>query len=145
MRTNRHFIYISVIFLAIALAGCHHRMDTMGTAEKVFVKKVDKTAGKLDLNADQAAKLEDLKANIRKNFQEGQVEEKEAMVKIREEGMKENPDIQKMTSLLQGSLRAQTERINKAFDLLLAYQKNLSDAQKKKLGQMISERIGKWK
>jgi hypothetical protein len=146
MRTNRYFIYISaVIFLAIALAGCHPRIDTMGMAEKIFVKKVDKTAGKLELNADQMAKLEQLKLDIRKDFQEGQVEKKEAMAKIREEGMKENPDIPKMTSLLQESLRAETQRINKAFDLMLDYQKNLSDAQKKKLGQMISERVGKWK
>jgi len=58
--------------------------------------------------------------------------------------MKENPDIQKMTSLLQQSLRAETERINKAFDLMLDYQKNLNENKKKKLGQIISEKIRKW-
>ena len=113
----------------------------MGMAEKIFVKKVDRTAGKLELNADQMAKLDQLKLDLRKNFEEGRHEKKEAMAKIREEGVKENPDIPKMTAVLQESLRAETERINKAFDLLLDYQKNLNDAQKRKLGQMLSERI----
>jgi hypothetical protein len=42
-------------------------------------------------------------------------------------------------------LRAETGRINKAFDLMVGYQKNLNEAQQKKLGQMISKRIEKWK
>ena len=50
-----------------------------------------------------------------------------------------------MTSLLQESLRVETQRINGAFDLMLGFQENLNDNQKKKLGQMISEWVGKWK
>ena len=144
MKLNRSLVYVAgALFLGILLAGCHSRMDTMGMAEKVFIKKVDKTAGKLDLNADQMAKLEQLKADIRKNFDEGRRENKEAMAKLKEEGSKENPDIPRMTAILQESLRVETERINKAFDLLLDYQKNLNDVQKKKLGQMIAKRVEK--
>jgi uncharacterized membrane-anchored protein YjiN (DUF445 family) len=113
-------------------------------AEKLFIKMVDKTAGKLDLNEDQKMKLEGLKTDIRKNFQEGGKEKKETLMKIKEEGMKENPDIQKMTSLLQGMLRDETQRINKAFDLMVGFQSNLNEAQKKKLTQMISEWVKKW-
>jgi uncharacterized membrane-anchored protein YjiN (DUF445 family) len=116
----------------------------MAKAEKIFIKKVDKTAKKLDLNEDQKTKLEGLKAEIRKNFQEGAKEKKEALAKIKEEGMKENPDIQKMTSLLQGMLGDETQRFNKAFDLLLGFQSNLNEAQKKKLTQMISDKVKKW-
>jgi len=116
----------------------------MSKAEKIFVKKVDKTAGKLDLNEDQKMKLESLKAEIRKNFQEGAKEKKEALTKIKEEGMKENPDIQKMTSLLQGMLRNEAERLNKGFDLLAGFQSNLNDVQKKKLTEMISKHVKKW-
>ena len=116
----------------------------MSMAEKIFIKKIDKTAKKLDLNEDQKAKLEGLKAEVRKNFEEGQKENREAWLKIKEEAAKENPDIQKMTSLLQGMLREETQRFNKAFDLLLGFQSNLNDAQKKKLAQMISEKVKKW-
>jgi uncharacterized membrane-anchored protein YjiN (DUF445 family) len=116
----------------------------MAKAEKIFIKKVDKTARKLDLNEDQKMKLESLKAEIRKNFQEGGKEKKEALAKIKEEGMKENPDIQKMTSLLQGMLGDETQRFNKAFDLLLGFQSNLNEVQKKKLTQMISDKVKKW-
>jgi hypothetical protein len=116
----------------------------MSTAEKIFIKKVDKTAGKLDLNEDQKAKLEGLKAEVRKNFEEGRKENREAWIKIKEEAAKENPDIQKMTSLLQGILKDETQRLNKAFDLLLGFQSNLNEVQKKKLAQMISERVKKW-
>jgi uncharacterized membrane-anchored protein YjiN (DUF445 family) len=116
----------------------------MSKAEKLFIKMVDKTAGKLDLNEDQKMKLEGLKTDIRKNFQEGGKEKKETLMKIKEEGMKENPDIQKMTSLLQGMLRDETQRINKAFDLMVGFQSNLNEAQKKKLTQMISEWVKKW-
>jgi hypothetical protein len=116
----------------------------MAKAEKIFVKKVDKTAGKLDLNEDQKTKLEGLKAEIRKNFREGAKEKEEALMKIKEEGKKENPDIQKMTSLLQGMLGNEAQRFNKAFDLLLGFQGNLNDEQKRKLAQMVSERVKKW-
>jgi len=53
--------------------------------------------------------------------------------------MKENPDTQKMSSQLQGLLRNEMERINRAFDLTLNFQSNLDDGQKKKLIQMISK------
>ena len=116
----------------------------MSRAEKVFVKMVDKTAAKLDLNEDQKIQLERLKMDIRKNFQEGQGEKNEALMKIKEEGKKETPEIREMTSLLQGLFRDETERINRAFDLMLDFQTSLNEAQKKKLTQMISDWVAKW-
>jgi len=41
-------------------------------------------------------------------------------------------------------LRDETQRFNKAFDLLLGFQSNLNEAQKKKLTEMISEKVKKW-
>jgi hypothetical protein len=116
----------------------------MAEAEKVFVKMADKTAAKLELNQDQKVLLEKLKLDLRKNFQEGRIEKKEAMLKIKEEGRKETANIQKMTSLLQGSFREETQRINRGFDLMLDFQKNLNDDQKKKLNKMISDWVAKW-
>jgi len=145
MKLNRYFIYfMAAMFLGGLVVGCKPRVDTMSKAEKIFIKKIDKTAGKLDLNEDQKMKLEGLKAEIRKNFQEGGKDKKEALMKIKEEATKENPDIQKMTSLLQGMLGDETQRFNKAFDLLLGFQNNLNEAQKKKLTEMISEKVKKW-
>ena len=145
MKGSRYFIYfMAAIFVGGLVVGCKPRVDTMGHAEKMFIKMVDKTAGKLDLNENQKIQLERLKMDIRKNFQEGQKEKKEAMLKIKEEGMKDNSDIQKMTSLLQGSFRDEAERLNRAFDLMLGFQSNLNDAQKKKLTHMASEWVKKW-
>jgi uncharacterized membrane-anchored protein YjiN (DUF445 family) len=145
MKRSQVFVYLMfAVFLLGGVIGCKPRIDTMSKAEKIFIKKVDKTAGKLNLNEDQKMKLESLKAEIRKNFQEGAKEKKEALTKIKEEGTKENPDIQKMTSLLQGMLGDETQRFNKAFDLLLGFQSNLNEVQKKKLTQMISEKVKKW-
>src|SRR4030042_46611 len=145
MKLNRYFIYfMAAIFLGGLVVGCKPRVDTMAKDEKIFIKKIDKTAGKLDLNEDQKMKLDGLKAEIRKNFQEGGKDKKEALMKIKEEATKENPDIQKMTSLLQGMLGDETQRFNKAFDLLLGFQNNLNEAQKKKLTEMISEKVKKW-
>jgi hypothetical protein len=133
-----------VILFGILVAGCHPKIDTMAEAEKVFVKMADKTAAKLELNQDQKILLEKLKLDLRKNFQEGRIEKKEAMLKIKEEGGKETANIQKMTSLLQGSFREGTQRINRGFDLMLDFQKNLNDDQKKKLNKMISDWVAKW-
>jgi rubrerythrin len=145
MRINRYLIYVmAAVFLGGLVVGCKHHTDAMSMAEKIFIKKIDKTAGKLDLNEDQKAKLEGLKAEVRKNFEEGQKENREAWMKIKEEAAKENPDIQKMTSLLQRMLRDETQRFNKGFDLLLGFQSNLNDVQKKKLTKMISKRVKKW-
>lgn len=146
MRLNRFFIYLmAMIFLGGLVVGCKPRADVMmAKAECLFIKMVNKTAGKLDLNEDQKAKLEGLKAEIRKNFEEGRIEKREAFAKIKQEGMKENPDIGKMTGLFQESTKAEAERINRAFDLLLGFQSNLNDTQKKKLTQMISDWVKKW-
>jgi len=145
MNWNRALICLMVVVLfGISLAGCHPKIDTMAEAEKVFVKMVGKTAGKLELNQEQRILLEKLKLDLRKNFQEGGIEKKEAMLKIKEEGGKENPNIQRMTSLLQGSFREGTQRINRGFDLMLDFQKNLNDDQKKKLNKMISDWVAKW-
>jgi LTXXQ motif family protein len=145
MNRSRFFTYfILAVFLLGSVIGCKPRIDTMAKAEKIFIKKVDQTAKKLDLNEDQRVKLESLKAEIRKNFQEGGKEKKEALAKIKEEGVKENPDIPKMTSLLQGMLRNEAGRLNKGFDLLQGFQSNLTDVQKKKLAEMISKYVKKW-
>ncbi len=145
MNWNRTFRCLFVVILfGILLAGCHPKIDTMAEAEKVFVKMADKAAAKLELNQDQKILLEKLKLDLRKNFQEGRIEKKEAMLKIKEEAGKETANIQKMTSVLQGSFREETQRINGGFDLMLAFQKNLNDDQKKKLNKMISDWVAKW-
>ncbi len=145
MKGNRFFAYfVLAVFLVGGVVACKPPIDTMSKAEKIFIKKVDKTAGKLDLNGDQQAKLEGLKAEIRKNFQEGGKEKKAALLRIKEEGTKENPDIQKMTSLFQGVLRDEAQRINQAFDLMLGFQSHLNEAQKQKLAAMISDWVKKW-
>ncbi len=145
MNWNRaSMCFFVVILFGILVAGCHPKIDTMAEAEKVFVKMADKTGAKLELNQDQKILLEKLKLDLRKNFQEGRIEIKESMLKIKEEGGKETANIQKMTSLLQGSFREETQRINQGFDLMLDFQKNLNDDQKKKLNKMISDWVAKW-
>ncbi len=145
MRLNRFIICLMVMFfLGGLVVGCKPRADAMmAKAECMFIKMVDKSARKLDLNEDQKAKLEGLKVEIHKNFQEGRVEEKETFLKIKEEAMKENPDIGKMSGFFQESTKAEAQRINRAFDLLLGFQSNLNDTQKKKLAQMISDWVKK--
>ena len=145
MKERRYFLYLMpVLFLAVLVVGCKPRIDTMDHIEKLFIKMVDKSAGKLDLNADQKVKLDQLKMDIHKNFEEGGKEKREAFMKIKEEAMKENPDIRTMTALFQGSIRDESQRINRAFDLLLNFQSNLNESQKKKLTHMISEKVKKW-
>ncbi len=53
--------------------------------------------------------------------------------------MKENPDTQRVSFLLQGLLRNEMERMNRGFDLILNFHSNLNDLQKKKLIQMMSQ------
>src|SRR5512136_38625 len=96
-----------VVLLTGFLVGCQGNL--MSQSEKLFIRMVNKTAGQLDLNEDQKVQLERLKMEIRKNFVEGQVEKDEAAVKIREEGRKENPDTQKMSSQLKELLRNEME------------------------------------
>jgi hypothetical protein len=105
----------------------------MSKAEKVFVKMVDRTAKKLDLNEQQKIQLEQLKLDIRKNFQEARTEKKEVLMRIKDEAKKENPEIREMTSLL-----------HRTFDLMLDFQTNLREPQEEKLVQMISDWVGKW-
>ncbi len=124
-------------FWAVLLAGCQGNI--MSQSEKLFINMINKTAGKLDLNENQKVQLERLKIDIRKNFLEGQREKEEATARIREERMKENSDTQKMSSMLQGLLRNELERINRGFDLTVNFQSNLNDDQKKKLVSMISK------
>lgn len=145
MKLNRYISYAAIVaLLGVIFVGCRPRIDTMSKAERVFIKMVDKTAAKLDLNEDQKIQLERLKSDIRENFQEGQKEKKDTLTRIKDEGQKENPEIREMTSLLQGLFRDETERINGAFDLMLDFQTNLNEAQKRKLTEMISDWVAKW-
>jgi hypothetical protein len=145
MKFSRHLLYGAMVFLLGALIiGCCPRIEPMSKAEKVFVKMVDKTAAKLDLNEGQKVQLERLKMDIRKNFQDGLREKNEALKEIKAEGKKEALEIRQMTSLLQGVLRNDTERINRAFELMLGFQNTLDSGQKKKLAQMISDWVAKW-
>jgi hypothetical protein len=127
----------AAVLLVGLLAGCQGNI--MSQSERLFVNMINKTAGKLDLNENQKVQLERLKMEIRKNFQEGQKEKEEAAARIKAEGMKENPDTQKMSSMLQELLRNELERINRGFDLTLKFQSNLNDDQRKKLTRMISK------
>jgi len=127
----------AAVLLAGFLLGCQGNL--MSQSEKLFIKMVNNTAGNLDLNDNQKLQLERLKMDIHKNFVEGQEEKDEAAAKIKEEGRKENPDTQKMSSQLKELLRNETERMNRAFDLTLNFQSNLNDIQKKKLTQMITQ------
>jgi DNA anti-recombination protein RmuC len=145
MKQSRYLIYLTLaLFLGTSLIGCKPKIDTMAHSEKMFIRMADKTAGKLDLSGDQKAKLDQLKMDIHKNFQEGGNEKREALMKIKEEAMKENPDIGKMTSSFQKMIQDEAQRINKGFDLMLKFQSNLNETQKKKLARMISERVKKW-
>ena len=144
MNSSRFIVYAALaIFFVVGVIACHHGRDPMSAAEKVFVKKIDKAAGKLDLSEDQKGKLEGLKAEVRKNFEEGRKENREAWMKIKEEAAGQNPDIEKMTPLFQGILRDDAQRFNRAFDLLVGFQSNLNDVQKKKLAEMISKYVKK--
>ena len=145
MKFSRHLYYAAMVFLLGALIiGCCPRIEPMSKAEKIFVKMVDKTAAKLDLNEGQKVQLERLKMDIRKNFQDGLREKNDALMEIKAEGKKEASEIRQMTSLLQGVLRNDTERINRAFDLMLGFQDTLNTDQKKKLAQMISDWVATW-
>lgn len=145
MRLHKFLIYLGVfIFLGGLVGGCKPKVDMMEKAEHMFIKMVDKSAKKLDLTEDQKSKLEGLKAEIRKNFEEGRKEKQESVRKIKDEAMKENADIGRMTGYFQQITRAEAERINRAFDLLLGFQGNLNDAQKRKLTQKISDWVKKW-
>ena len=90
-------------------------------SEKLFISMINKNVGKLDPNENQKVQLERLKMDMRRNFLEGQSEKEEAATRIKEEGMKENPDTQKMSCMLQGLLRNELERINRGFDLTLNF------------------------
>jgi len=145
MKINGYLSYAAIMALsAVLLIGCSPKADTTSPEERVFIKMVDKTAAKLDLDEDQKVQLERLKMDVRKHFQEGKREKDEVLMKIKAEARKEAPEIRNMTSLLQGMLRDETERINQAFDLILGFQNNLNEAQKEKLAQMISDWVAKW-
>lgn len=73
MKLNRSLMYFTVaILLGVSFIGCRPKMEPLSEARKIFIKMVDKTAGKLDLNEDQKIQLEKLKLDIQKNFQQGQ-------------------------------------------------------------------------
>ncbi len=138
MRRSIIDAFMAVLFVGL-FAGCQIQGNLMSQSEKLFIKMVNKTAGKLDLSEHQKVQLEQLKMDIGKNFLEGQREKEEATARIKEEGTKENPDTQRVSFLLQGLLRNEMERMNRRFDLILNFQSNLNDIQKKKLIQMKSK------
>lgn len=146
MKERNKYLSLVAIFLVLGLtiASCYPRMKAQPKIESYFVKKLDKTAAKLNLSSEQEAEFGKLKAEIRQNFQEGRTKKQEVLRQIKAEGAQEQPDIMKMTRLLQEVFDDEANRINGAFDLMIVFTDRLNETQKGKLIEMISAWVSKW-
>ena len=137
-------LFVFVLILGLTLASCCPRMDAQQKTERIFIKRLDKTAAKLNLSPAQKTEFTKLKTGIRETFQEGRQTKQESLKKIKEEAAQEQPDIKKMTRLLQGVFDDETQRINRTFDLMVEFMPKLDEVQKRELTQMISSWVSKW-
>lgn len=146
MKERNRYLSLVAIFLILGLGmgSCCPRMKAQPKIEVYFIKKLDKTAAKLNFSSEQKAEFEKLKAQICQNFQEGRTKKQEVLRQIKAEGAEEQPDIMKMTRLLQQVFDDEANRINGAFDLMTAFTDRLNENQKGELVQMISAWVSKW-
>jgi hypothetical protein len=144
-KKGRFIIILTVILsLGVILISCAPRGEG-SKMETIFIKMLDKTAAKLNLNPEQKAEFAKLKAEVSLNFRDGWVKRQEIVGKIKEEASQKQPDIQKMTNLLQKMLNDDVDDINEAFGLMIDFMPKLNESQKRHLTQMISSWVSKWK
>ena len=144
-RKGRCIIILTVVLsLGMILISCAPRVEG-SKMEKVFIKMLDRTAAKLNLNPEQKAEFAKLKAEVSLNFRDGAVKRQEIVGKIKEEAAQKQPDIQEMTNLLQQVLNDEVDTINEAFGLMIDFMPKLNESQKGHLTQMISSWVSKWK
>jgi hypothetical protein len=146
MKTRRYgSAVVAVLFiLGVIFASCAPRMDDQRKVEAIFIKHLNKTAAKLELNPEQKTEFERLKAQIRQNFDDGRAKRQETLEAIKREGAQQQPDVTRMTRLFQGVLSDQAQRINNTFDLMLEFNNKLTGPQKEELGRMISAWVARW-
>jgi hypothetical protein len=138
-------IVAALFFLGAVFAACSPRMDDQRKMEAIFIKQLNKTAKKLALSTEQTAAFDTLKTQIHQNFQAGRDKRQDIMTAIKKEGAQQKPDITRMTTLFQGYLSDEAQRINTTFDLMLGFNNKLTEPQKEKLTTMITDWVGRWR
>lgn len=138
-------IVAALLVLGAVFAACGPRMDDQRKVEAIFIKQLNKTVKKLALSTEQKTEFEALKTQIHQNFQSGRDKRQTIMEAIEKEGAQQKPDITKMTTLFQGYLSDEAQRINTTFDLMLGFNNKLTDPQREKLTTMIKDWVARWR
>ncbi|RLB06926.1 MAG: hypothetical protein DRG50_04285 [Deltaproteobacteria bacterium] len=136
--------FVVFLLLGMVFASCCPKMDASTRVEATFIKMLERTAAKLKFSPEQYAEFVKLKAQIHKNFHQCWVKRREALRRIKEEGVREKPDVEKMTHLFQEVFNEEVYRINETFDLMVEFTAVLNEQQKRELARMISLWVSRW-
>ncbi|MBI5585421.1 MAG: hypothetical protein HY892_16545 [Deltaproteobacteria bacterium] len=120
--------------------GFHSGFHQKEVAEFILWR-MDKTAQKLNLNADQKVRYEELKNNITSRLSAGFEERRQMRARVHEEMNKENPDVQGLVEAAKTRINDFSGFLSKNLDLLADFYDSLNVDQKRLINTEIRERI----
>jgi hypothetical protein len=120
--------------------GFHAGFHQKEVAEFILWR-MDKTARKLNLTAEQKVKYEGLKSNITSRMSAGFEERQQMRARFLEEMNKENPDVQGLVEIAKTRINDFSGFLSKNLDLIADFYDSLNVDQKRLLNTEIRERM----
>ena len=120
--------------------GFHSGFHQKEIAEFILWR-MDKTAQKLNLTAEQKTRYEELKNNITSRMSTGFEERRQLRARFLEEMTKENPDVQGLVGSFKTRINDFSGFLSKNLDLLADFYDALNVDQKRLLNTEIRERM----
>jgi len=120
--------------------GFHSGFHQKEVAEFIFWR-MDKTAQKLSLTAEQKVKYEELKNNLSSRMAAGFEERRQLRARFQEEMNKENPDVQGLVESVKTRINDFSGFLSKNLDLIADFYDSLNVDQKRLINTEIRERM----
>lgn len=122
--------------------GFHPEFSGQNFSEHIL-KRMDHGVEYLDLSESQSQAYEEVRAKIQTHLMEGMRERKQFFTEIQTEMDRENPDLEKIASVIKEGVQELPAHIEEHVDLFVEFYNILDEDQKAQLVQMIKVRMGR--
>lgn len=109
-----------------------------------LLKKLDKTVASLELNAEQQAYYDRMRADIKADLEKRKNARKETARKIKAELNAANPDMNKVAAVAREQLQKHPQFLDNLIDHLTGFYSQLNAEQQEKVRALLNKRLSRF-